>query len=136
MFNFESTNFIGFQTRKPPLQGGPGVDPEVHAQNYANEKGITLEEAKAELKAKFGEPKAPGSIFGEGPQKPGDYDPIGQRSKPDGSQNNTQDSSKSISQILKLIINLISLILGKGPQNPGDYDPIGQKSKPDGTLNV
>lgn len=36
-----------------------GVDPEVYAQEYADENGITLDEAKAELKEKFGEPVKP-----------------------------------------------------------------------------
>ena len=32
-------------------------DPEQDAINYANQKGITVEEAKAELKAIYGEPQ-------------------------------------------------------------------------------
>lgn len=39
----------------------PFGDPNVYAQNYADQNGITLEEAKAELKAKFGDPKKDGA---------------------------------------------------------------------------
>lgn len=45
---------------------GPGMDPDSYAKIYAQKHGITLEEAKAELRAKFGDPKPP-SIF-EGKQ--------------------------------------------------------------------
>ncbi|MBQ9245806.1 hypothetical protein IJ182_06025 [bacterium] len=38
----------------------PGVDPETYAQQYATEQGITVDEAKAELKAKYG---APDEVF-------------------------------------------------------------------------
>ncbi|MBR2068978.1 MAG: hypothetical protein IJ877_04365 [Candidatus Gastranaerophilales bacterium] len=38
---------------------GPQMDPNAYAQQYANQNGITLEEAKAELKSKYGDPKAP-----------------------------------------------------------------------------
>lgn len=134
MFNFQTNGIFGFQRQRPPLHGGPGIDPNVHAQNYANEKGISLEEAKTELRAMYGDPRPPqqtSSIFSGGPQQPGDYDPIGQRSKPDGSPNTTQGNG----QFLNLIQTLISLILGNGPQKPGDYDPIGQRSKPDGSPN-
>ena len=36
-----------------------GIDPDSYAKQYANEKGITLTEAKAELKAKYGDPQQP-----------------------------------------------------------------------------
>ncbi len=35
-----------------------GVDPDTYAQEYANKHNMTLEEAKAELKSKYGDPKA------------------------------------------------------------------------------
>lgn len=34
-----------------------GINPNTYAQQYANQKGISLEDAKAELKAKYGDPK-------------------------------------------------------------------------------
>ena len=40
------------------------MDPNAYAQKYANENNISLEEAKAELSAKYGEPTKPdNSIF-------------------------------------------------------------------------
>ena len=38
-------------------------DPDAYAQEYADEKGISLEEAKAELEAKFGKPQEPDQNF-------------------------------------------------------------------------
>lgn len=35
----------------------PGVDPDTYAQTYAEKNGISLEEAKAELRAKYGDPQ-------------------------------------------------------------------------------
>ena len=43
-----------------------GVDPNAYAQKYADEHGITLEEAKAELKAKYGDPQQPEMSMQEG----------------------------------------------------------------------
>ena len=44
-----------------------GIDPDAYAKQYANEKGITLAEAKAELKAKYGDPQPPrGMSMNEG----------------------------------------------------------------------
>ncbi len=47
-------------------------DPDAYAQEYANKNGMTLEEAKAELKSKYGDPKKPeetaganSSVFGQ-----------------------------------------------------------------------
>ena len=37
----------------------PGVDPDTYAQTYADENGITLDEAKAQLKEKYGDPVKP-----------------------------------------------------------------------------
>ena len=37
----------------------PGMDPNAYAQRYADENGITLEEAKAQLRAKHGDPQQP-----------------------------------------------------------------------------
>ena len=83
---------------------GPQMDPDAYAQKYAEQNNISLEEAKQELKAKFGDPSesssisammagsanmgvAPmtndtSSIFGGiqmqgGPQQPGDPNPLG-----------------------------------------------------------
>ena len=47
----------------------PQMDPDKYAQIYANGKGISVDKAKAELKAKYGEPQQPdtqnrNSIFG------------------------------------------------------------------------
>lgn len=44
----------------------PGVDPDTYAQKYANEHGITLEEAKTELRAKYGDPQQPGMSMQQG----------------------------------------------------------------------
>jgi hypothetical protein len=40
-----------------------GINPDTFAQQYATEKGISLEEAKQQLKAKFGDPQKPNSTF-------------------------------------------------------------------------
>ena len=37
----------------------PGGDPDAFAQKYADEHGITLEEAKEELRSKYGDPQQP-----------------------------------------------------------------------------
>lgn len=42
----------------------PGMNPDSYAKIYAKQHGISLEEAKAQLKAKFGDPKPP-NIFGD-----------------------------------------------------------------------
>lgn len=48
---------------KPEMQGQQGQngqqDPDAYAQQYADANGITLEEAKAQLKAKYGNPQQP-----------------------------------------------------------------------------
>ena len=46
-----------------PQLGGPQMDPNAHAQVYAKENGISLDEAKAQLRAKFGDPQKPNSTF-------------------------------------------------------------------------
>ena len=44
--------------------GHPQVDPDTYAQQYAQANGISLEEAKNQLKAKYGDPQKPqGSGF-------------------------------------------------------------------------
>lgn len=43
-----------------------GVDPNAYAQQYANQNGLTLDEAKAELKAKYGDPTQGASLFSNG----------------------------------------------------------------------
>lgn len=55
--------FDGIQRAGGPA---PGIDPDTYAQQYANEHGITLEEAKAELRAKYGDPQQPGMSMQEG----------------------------------------------------------------------
>lgn len=50
-----------------PQFGGP-MDPNAHAQVYAKENGISLDEAKAQLRAKFGDPQKPNSTFAPEPQ--------------------------------------------------------------------
>jgi len=53
----------------PPVgqqSGGPspGVDPDAYARQYAQQKGISFEAAKAELLAMYGAPKPPqGNLF-------------------------------------------------------------------------
>ena len=37
----------------------PKMDPDAYARMYALQKGISLEEAKTELRAKFGDPQKP-----------------------------------------------------------------------------
>lgn len=46
----ESTQFIGDIATF-------GIDPDAYAQQYADANGLTLEEAKTELKEKYGEPQ-------------------------------------------------------------------------------
>lgn len=57
-----STNDIGGLR---PLAPGLTGNPEADAMRYAQAKGISLDEAKAELKSKFGDPKPPvqNSVF-------------------------------------------------------------------------
>ena len=50
-----------------PQFGGP-MDPNAHAQVYAKENGISLDEAKAQLRAKLGDPQKPNSTFAPEPQ--------------------------------------------------------------------
>lgn len=57
--NESNVNFTG---GRPPQ----GVDPNTYAQQYANEKGITFEQAKTELKAKYGDPQQRGMSMNEG----------------------------------------------------------------------
>ncbi|MBQ2644008.1 hypothetical protein IJG14_00365 [bacterium] len=38
-------------------EGQQGMDPDAYAQQYAEENGISLEEAKAQLRAKYGDPQ-------------------------------------------------------------------------------
>lgn len=51
-----------------PQIGGPQMDPNAQAQVYAKENGISLDEAKAQLRAKFGDPQKPNSTFAPEPQ--------------------------------------------------------------------
>lgn len=51
-----------------PQLGGPQMDPNAQAQVYAKENGISLDEAKAQLRAKFGDPQKPNSTFAPEPQ--------------------------------------------------------------------
>ena len=53
----------------PQLHGGmPPMDPNAYAQKYAAENGISLDEAKNQLRAKFGDPQKPNSTFAPEPQ--------------------------------------------------------------------
>lgn len=48
----------------PQMQGDvPPMDPNAYAQRYATEKGISLNEAKEQLRAKYGDPQQP-QMFG------------------------------------------------------------------------
>ncbi|MBQ2644009.1 hypothetical protein IJG14_00370 [bacterium] len=40
-------------------QNNQDMDPDAYAQQYAEENGISLEEAKAQLRAKYGDPQKP-----------------------------------------------------------------------------
>ncbi len=52
----------------PQVQGGmPPMDPNAYAQRYATENGISLNEAKNQLRAKFGDPAKPNSTFAPEP---------------------------------------------------------------------
>ena len=51
-----------------PQIGGPQMDPNAQAQVYAKENGTSLEKAKAQLRAKFGDPQKPNSTFAPEPQ--------------------------------------------------------------------
>lgn len=51
-----------------PQLGGPQMDPNAQAQVYAKENGISLDEAKTQLRAKFGDPQKPNSTFAPEPQ--------------------------------------------------------------------
>ncbi len=51
-----------------PQLGGPQMDPNAYAQVYAKENGINIDEAKAQLRAKFGDPQKPNSTFAPEPQ--------------------------------------------------------------------
>ncbi len=52
-------NLVGMVEKNGDARPDQGVDPDVYAQQYADEKGISLDEAKAELKEKFGDPVKP-----------------------------------------------------------------------------
>lgn len=52
-------NLIGMVKDKGDERPDQGVDPDTYAQQYADENGITLDEAKAELSAKYGDPVKP-----------------------------------------------------------------------------
>ncbi len=52
-------NFINSVTSKEEKAPDQGVDPDTYAQQYADENGITFEEAKEELKEKHGDPEEP-----------------------------------------------------------------------------
>ena len=51
-----------------PQLGAPQMDPNAQAQVYAKENGISLDEAKTQLRAKFGDPQKPNSTFAPEPQ--------------------------------------------------------------------
>ena len=51
-----------------PQLGGPQMDPNAYAQVYAKENGINIDEAKTQLRAKFGDPQKPNSTFAPEPQ--------------------------------------------------------------------
>jgi len=95
----------------------PGVDPNTYAQQYATKNGISLEEAKAELKAKFGDPQKPVSIFQQKPDASVDPDTYlsqsgstkaeliakyGAPTKP-----SSVDQNSSILNLLKQLISLL-----------------------------
>lgn len=47
----------------PQPLGMPPMNPDVYAQKYATENGISLDDAKNQLRAKFGDPQKPNSGF-------------------------------------------------------------------------
>ena len=47
----------------PMNSGIPPMDPNAYAQKFATENGISLNEAKSQLRAKFGDPQKPNSTF-------------------------------------------------------------------------
>ena len=91
-------------------------DPNVYARQYANQNGLSLDEAKAQLKEKYGNPEQPGQISGCGMNF--------------GSQNsNFQPSSFNDPEfavdeqfsIQDLFKHLANIWHGNGgPQKPGD----------------
>lgn len=53
----------------PQVSGGmPPMDPNAYAQRYAQENGISLDDAKNQLRARFGDPQKPNSTFAPEPQ--------------------------------------------------------------------
>lgn len=104
-----------------------GMDPNQYAQKYATANGISLSEAKSQLKAKYGDPNPCeiGNMLNgsqNGPKNEGDYDPISHKSNTDGTKNTCSSKTTSPSTT--------------GPQKAGDYDPISHKSNSDGSKNT
>lgn len=128
----------------------PGQDPNAYAQHYAKLNGISFEDAKTELKAKYGDPVKPNdsSIFNEYQNKSAkdpetklteymeetgkseadakaDLEAQYGRPKQEGKEN---DFSAFLTQFINGLMNLFHIAGGSddGPQNEGDPNPSGE----------
>lgn len=66
----------GISFNQPPM-AAKGMKPDEYAQKYADEKGISLSEAKSELKAQYGAPQGFGSSAVSDAISSGDVDGTG-----------------------------------------------------------
>ena len=102
----------------------PNMDPESYAKQYASENNISVEEARTQLKAKYGDPKAQqsqenSSIFAK-PTK-GGVEP-GQLSLDDlNLEDDEEIGSMTIKQLLMAILGLLRGILGN-EEDDEDFD--------------
>lgn len=102
----------------------PKMDPDKYAQQYADRNGITLEEAKTELKAKYGDPQqknglmnADVSVFTESRNQTYDFSNYS-NSDTSGGYGQGQNMFKGMFQ------NFLNMLRGgDGPRQEGDPQP-------------
>ena len=60
--DFMSVDGVSFGSVSQSQMQKPQMDPEAYAQQYANQHGISIEQAREELKAQFGDPQQQGGV--------------------------------------------------------------------------
>ena len=87
----------------------PNMDPESYAKQYATENNISVDEARTQLRAKYGDPQAPsGSIFSQNNAQNNIFDSLSL----DDLDLSDLEEGDSVS-LKKLLKNLLGLLRGK-----------------------
>jgi len=100
----------------------PNMDPESYAKQYASENNISVEEARTQLKAKYGDPKAQSdnSIFDSSNE--GEMIGTSLALEDLNLEDDEEIGSMTIKQLLMAILGLLRGIMGNAEDEDEDFD--------------